>query len=83
MQQFLYFLPLPQGHGSFLPGLAAPRSVAGRRSRGSETTARSVGPANAEMNKLLDAVKSPADLAKLPFYARAQLAAAVVRRAAT
>ncbi|WP_129647698.1 alpha/beta hydrolase [Peristeroidobacter agariperforans] len=37
---------------------------------------RSVGPANAEMSKQLEAVKSPADLAKLPFYARAQLAAA-------
>ena len=23
MQQCLYFLPLPQGHGSFLPGLGA------------------------------------------------------------
>jgi enterochelin esterase-like enzyme len=37
---------------------------------------RSVGPANAEMSKLLEEVKSPADSAKLPFYARAQLAAA-------
>lgn len=37
---------------------------------------RSVGPANAAMSKQLEEVKSPADSAKLPFYARAQLAAA-------
>ncbi len=37
---------------------------------------RSVGPANAEMSKALEEVKSPADSAKLPFFARAQLAAA-------
>jgi len=37
---------------------------------------RSVGPKNAEMSKLLEAVKSPADSAGLPFFARAQLAAA-------
>jgi len=37
---------------------------------------RSVGPANAEMSKMLEEVKSPADSAKLPFFARAQLAAA-------
>lgn len=34
------------------------------------------GPANAEIEKALEAVKTPADLAKLPFPARAQLAAA-------
>lgn len=37
---------------------------------------RSVGPANPEMSKALEEVKSPADSAKLPFFARAQLAAA-------
>lgn len=37
---------------------------------------RSVGPGNAEMSKALEAVKQPADSAKLPFFARAQLAAA-------
>lgn len=37
---------------------------------------RSVGPPNAEMTKQLEEVKSPADSAKLPFFARAQLAAA-------
>jgi enterochelin esterase-like enzyme len=37
---------------------------------------RSVGPTNPEMSKLLEEVKSPADSARLPFFARAQLAAA-------
>ena len=37
---------------------------------------RSVEPANAELNKTLEAVKAPADTAKLPFFARAQLASA-------
>jgi len=37
---------------------------------------RSVGPKNAETSKLLEAVKSPAESAQLPFFARAQLAAA-------
>lgn len=37
---------------------------------------RSVGPANAEMSKALEQVKTPEDSAKLPFFARAQLAAA-------
>ncbi len=37
---------------------------------------RSVGPANPEMSKMLEEVKTPADSAKLPFFARAQLAAA-------
>jgi enterochelin esterase-like enzyme len=37
---------------------------------------RSVGPGNAEMSKQLEEVKSPEDAAKLPFFARAQLAAA-------
>jgi S-formylglutathione hydrolase FrmB len=37
---------------------------------------RQAGPANAEMEKTLEAVKTPADLTKLPFPARAQLAAA-------
>jgi S-formylglutathione hydrolase FrmB len=37
---------------------------------------RQAGPANAEMEKVLEAVKTPEDLAKLPFPARAQLAAA-------
>lgn len=33
-QQFLYFLPLPQGHGSFLPGFCAARTEVGRDSWG-------------------------------------------------
>jgi enterochelin esterase-like enzyme len=37
---------------------------------------RAAAPANAEVDKALEAVKSPADSAKLPFFARAQLAAA-------
>jgi len=37
---------------------------------------RALGPANPEMSKLLEEVKTPADSAKLPFFARAQLAAA-------
>lgn len=37
---------------------------------------RQAGPANAEMEKTLEAVKTPEDSAKLPFGARAQLAAA-------
>lgn len=37
---------------------------------------RAAGPANAEMSKMLEEVKSSADSAKLPFYARAQLASA-------
>jgi enterochelin esterase-like enzyme len=37
---------------------------------------RSAAPANAETDKMLDAIKNPADSAKLPFLARAQLAAA-------
>jgi enterochelin esterase-like enzyme len=37
---------------------------------------RQAGPANAEMEKALEAVKTPEDSAKLPFPARAQLAAA-------
>jgi enterochelin esterase-like enzyme len=37
---------------------------------------RAAAPANAEVDKGLEAVKSPADSAKLPFFARAQLAAA-------
>jgi enterochelin esterase-like enzyme len=37
---------------------------------------RQAGPANAEMDKTLEAVKTPEDSAKLPFGARAQLAAA-------
>ena len=37
---------------------------------------RSAGPANADTDKLLAEVKSSADAAKLPFFARAQLAAA-------
>src|SRR5947207_7684504 len=37
---------------------------------------RSPSPANAEMEKALEAVKTPEDLAKLPFPARAQLATA-------
>jgi len=39
-------------------------------------SARQAGPANAEMEKTLEAVKTPEDSAKLPFPARAQLAAA-------
>lgn len=37
---------------------------------------RQAGPVNAEMEKTLEAVKTPEDSAKLPFGARAQLAAA-------
>jgi enterochelin esterase-like enzyme len=37
---------------------------------------RSAAPANAETDKMLEAIKNPADSAKLPFFARAQLAAA-------
>lgn len=37
---------------------------------------RSPAPANAESDKILEAIKSPEDSAKLPFMARAQLAAA-------
>lgn len=37
---------------------------------------RSAAPANAETDKMLEAVKRPEDSAKLPFMARAQLAAA-------
>jgi S-formylglutathione hydrolase FrmB len=37
---------------------------------------RSLAPANAEIEKMLEQVKSPEDAAKLPFFARAQLAAA-------
>jgi enterochelin esterase-like enzyme len=37
---------------------------------------RQAGPTNAEMEKTLEAVKTPEDSAKLPFGARAQLAAA-------
>jgi enterochelin esterase-like enzyme len=37
---------------------------------------RSVGPASAEVSKALEEVRSPEDSAKLPFFARAQLAAA-------
>jgi enterochelin esterase-like enzyme len=37
---------------------------------------RPVGPANPELAKTLEAVKSPEDSAKLPFFARAQLATA-------
>jgi enterochelin esterase-like enzyme len=37
---------------------------------------RSAAPANAEVDKMLEEVKTPADSAKLPFMARAQLAAA-------
>ena len=39
-------------------------------------SARTVGPANPEMEKSLEAVKTPEDSAKLPFFARAQLASA-------
>ncbi len=37
---------------------------------------RQPGPANPEIDKALDAVKTPEDSAKLPFFARAQLASA-------
>src|SRR5450631_2888465 len=37
---------------------------------------RPAGPANVEMSKTLEAVKTPADSASLPFFARAQLATA-------
>jgi S-formylglutathione hydrolase FrmB len=37
---------------------------------------RAAAPANAETDKMLEEIKSPADSAKLPFMARAQLAAA-------
>jgi len=37
---------------------------------------RPVGPANPEMDKALEAVKTPEDSAKLPFFPRAQLATA-------
>jgi S-formylglutathione hydrolase FrmB len=37
---------------------------------------RSAAPANAETDKALEEIKTPADSAKLPFFARAQLAAA-------
>lgn len=39
-------------------------------------SARQAGPANGELEKTLEAVKTPEDSAKLPFGARAQLAAA-------
>ena len=39
-------------------------------------SARPAGPANPEIEKALDAVKTPEDSAKLPFFARAQLASA-------
>ena len=39
-------------------------------------SARRAGPANPETEKALDAVKTPADSAKLPFGLRAQLASA-------
>jgi S-formylglutathione hydrolase FrmB len=39
-------------------------------------SARPGGPANPEMEKSLEAVKTPEDSAKLPFFARAQLASA-------
>jgi S-formylglutathione hydrolase FrmB len=39
-------------------------------------SARTIGPANAEMDKTLEAVKTPEDSAKLPFFARTQLASA-------
>src|ERR1017187_3462243 len=38
--------------------------------------ARPAGPPNPELDKTLDAVKTPEDSAKLPFFARAQLASA-------
>ena len=37
---------------------------------------RPAGPANAETDKVLESVKTPTDSAKLPFFARAQLATA-------
>lgn len=37
---------------------------------------RTAGPVNPELEKTLEAVKTPADSAKLPFFARAQLASA-------
>ncbi len=39
-------------------------------------SARGAGPANPEMDKQLEAVKTPEDSAKLPFFLRAQLASA-------
>ena len=39
-------------------------------------SARTVNPANADANKALESVKSIADAASLPFFARAQLASA-------
>jgi enterochelin esterase-like enzyme len=39
-------------------------------------SARPAGPVNLEMEKTLEAVKTPEDSAKLPFFARAQLASA-------
>src|ERR1022692_4670429 len=39
-------------------------------------SARPAGPANPELEKALEAVKTPEDSAKLPFFARAQLASA-------
>jgi S-formylglutathione hydrolase FrmB len=39
-------------------------------------SARPAGPANPEIEKALEAVKTPEDSAKLPFFARAQLASA-------
>jgi enterochelin esterase-like enzyme len=39
-------------------------------------SARPAGPANPEVEKTLEAVKTPEDSAKLPFFARAQLASA-------
>ena len=39
-------------------------------------SARGAGPANPEMEKALEAVKTPEDSAKLPFFVRAQLASA-------
>jgi pimeloyl-ACP methyl ester carboxylesterase len=39
-------------------------------------SARTGGPANPEIDKALDAVKTPQDSANLPFFARAQLASA-------
>lgn len=39
-------------------------------------SARPAGPVNAELEKTLEAVKTPEDSAKLPFFARAQLATA-------
>jgi enterochelin esterase-like enzyme len=39
-------------------------------------SARPAGPVNAELEKTLEAVKTPEDSAKLPFFARAQLASA-------